>query len=384
MRDRVFVGRTRAALAARLRSVARSELAGEVQRGMPQLLQAGILVFAVIQFLRLVGSGEQAAVGAAVVAVITFVPMMLAPIQQMISFYNAVIASVPPIVEVVSALRAEEEIREAPDAGALTVGSGTVAMKEVDVNAPDGPAVILHDVTHEFEGNRVWGLVGRSGCGKSTLLATLARVADPSRGAVSIDGLDLRQVQLSGLRQAIAFMGQFALFVDGTVRDNLNLATTPVTDEVLLEACRATGMLERLQELAAPAPALDLVIYAEPNKGALSGGERRLLALTRVLAHPARIVLLDEPTAGVDTTMRSRIIDVIRVRLAGMTVIVVDHDPEFIAEVSDAVVCMDQGTIVTWVPRAELLERPSPFLDLLRSHRRITGEGMTTTSFPPA
>jgi ATP-binding cassette, subfamily B, bacterial len=381
-RNQAFAARTRFALAARLRSLRRSEFASEIQRGMPQLLQAGILVFAVAQFLRLSGTAEQFAVGAAIIAVLQFVPMILAPIQQTISFYNAATASVPPVVELVNALGAQEEVVEARNAVPINPTKGTISINDVQIDGPDADTPILKAVTHEFEGGKIWGLVGRSGCGKSTLLTTIARATDPSRGTICIDGVDVRQVQLASLRQAVSFMGQFPAFIDDTVRANLNLATAPASDETLLDACGRTALLPRLEELAAPASPLDLTIYAEPNKGALSGGERRLLAMARILAHPARIVLLDEPTAGVDAGMRGQLVDLIKQRFAGATVIVVDHDLQFIADVVDVVACMEHGTITASVPRAELLDRPSPFLDLWHAQRRMSGAAMTVTSFP--
>jgi ABC-type multidrug transport system fused ATPase/permease subunit len=382
LRNAAFAARTRTAIAARLRSLRRAELANQIQRGMPQLLQAGILVFAVTQFIHPTVGGERMAVGAAIVAVLQFVPMIVAPIQQAISFYNAAAASVPPVVELVNALQAEEEVAEARGATPLRVTTGTVMVRDVYVDGPDAANPILRAVTHEFAGGMVWGVIGRSGCGKSTLLTTIARAADPSRGQVSVDGTDLHLAELRSLRQSVSFLGQFPPFIDDTVRANLNLAATPASDETLLEALRDTGLLARLQELAAPASPLDLLIFAEPNKGALSGGERRLLALARVLAHPARIVLLDEPTAGVDAAMKGKVAALIKTLAAGKTVIVVDHDLDFIAEIADAVVCMDQGTIVTSVARSELMVKASPFLDLWRAQQHWGGEAMAVTSYP--
>ena len=380
-RNLAFAARLRTALGARLRSLRRSELANQIQRGMPQLLQAGILVFAVVQFLQLSEKNQQDAVGQAIIAIVQFVPMILAPIQQAISFYNAATQSVPVVAELENMIHAEEEVREATNAAVLRVTQGTISVRDVSVDGADSATPILQGVTQEFEGGRVWGVVGRSGCGKSTLLTTIARAVDPSRGQICIDGMDTRQAKLANLRQAVSYLGQFSPFIDDTVRGNLNLAAAPASDATLIESCRATGILLRLQELAAPASPLDLRIYAEPNKGALSGGERRLLALARVVAHPARIVLLDEPTSGVDAGTRDQIVDLIKTQLAGSTVIVVDHDLDFIASVADAVVCMERGSIVGWVPRRELFEKPSPFLDLWHLQRHVAGDAMSVTSF---
>lgn len=380
VRNGAFAARIATALGAQLRTLRRRQWAVLIQSGMPQLFQTGILVLAVV-LVQFSAASERLAVGAAIVGILQFVPMTLAPIQQALSFYNAAKASVPAIVTVVAALDAEEEVPEAKDAVPLRVTKGTVTLAEVSVESDDA-APILRGVTHEFAGGRVWGVVGRSGCGKSTLLSLIARAADPSCGRICIDGTDVRRVECASLRRAISFLGQFSPFIDGTVRANLNLALVPAADEVLLEACRAVGLLARLRELAGPLSPLDLAIHAEPNKGALSGGERRLLALARLLAHPAPILLLDEPTAGVDAAMRGRIAALIRARPAGATVIVVDHDLGFISEIADAVVCMKEGAIVASVARPELFDKPTPFLDLWRAQQHLSGAAMAVTSFP--
>ncbi|HZU90811.1 MAG TPA: ABC transporter ATP-binding protein, partial [Stellaceae bacterium] len=379
-REEAFAARIGAALGAQLRTVRRRQWAMLIQSGMPQFFQTGILVLAVV-LVQFSAAGERFAVGAAIVGILQFMPMTLAPIQQALSFYNAAKASVPAVVTVVEALAAEEEVREAENAVPLRVTKGTVSLAEVSVEGGDA-APILRRVTHEFEGGKIWGVVGRSGCGKSTLLALIARAADPSHGRISIDGTDVRGVERASLRRAVAVLGQFSPFVDGTVRANLNLAVAPASDEILLEACRAVGLLARLQELAEPLSPLDLAISAEPNTGALSGGERRLLALARLFAHPAPIVLIDEPTAGVDAALRGRIAALLKERLSGATVIVVDHDLGFIGDVADAVVCMEAGAIVASVARSELFDKPTPFLDLWRSQQHLSGEAMTVTSFP--
>ena len=383
LRNQAFSARIRVAIAARLRSLRRSELANEIQRGLPQILQAGILIFAVAEVLGMPEGSQRFVVGSAIVGILMFVPMILAPIQQTMSFYNAAIASIPPVIQLVDALRAEEEIEEAADAVPIVLSKGTISAKDLQIAGSDPNNPILRGITHEFEGGKVWGLIGRSGCGKSTLLTALARAVDPSQGEISIDGTDVRRFQLASLRKAVTFMGQFPVFIDDTVRSNLNLASSPSPDAVLLEACQATGLGDRLREIASPTPPLDLVIYAEPNKGALSGGERRLLAIARALAHPAGIILLDEPCAGVDGAMRERIVNLIKTRSAGATVIVIDHDLEFIASVADEVVCMEQGTIACSIPQAGLLQTPSLFLDLWTAEHHV-GTGSPNPANSPA
>jgi ATP-binding cassette subfamily B protein len=290
-------------------------------------------------------------------------------------------AAIPGIIELTATLWAREEISEPEHAKPLRIDEGTVSVEDVTVETPDG-APILRDFSHRFEGGRVSAVVGRAGSGKSTLLTALARAFDPAGGRVCIDGTDIRTAALDSLRQSISFVGQFPPFLDGSLRDNLNLATEPVSDKILLEACAAVGLAPRLQELAAPRPLLDMPIYAEANKGALSGGERRLLAVARILAHRGRIILLDEPAAGLSADLKSRLAAVIKEQFAGSTVIVVDHDLGFIADIADRVVCLDDGRVVSSIPRAELFEQQSLFLELWNQQQTLHAAGMEIRSCP--
>ena len=381
VRHQAFAARTRAALAARVRSLRRSQFANQIEDGMPQLLTAAILAFAIVQVAGASSPAERVELVAAIVGVIQFLPRLLAPVQQTISFYNLLMGAVPGIMEVMATLSQGEEVTEAADAHPLAVEQGTVEFASVEIDRPDG-VPILREVSHRFEGARVWGVVGRSGSGKSTLLTTVARALDPARGQVSIDGTGIQMATLASLRHTISYLGQFPVFIDGTVRDNLNLTAEPAPDQTLLSACAAAGILNRLEAVAAPTAPLDFQIYAEPNKGALSGGERRLLALARILAHPASVILLDEPTAGVSADLKGQLATVIKEQFGGLTVIVVDHDLGFIAEAADFVVCMDDGRVVDSVPRDELFERPSLFFELWNLQQALHGAGMEVASFP--
>jgi ABC-type multidrug transport system fused ATPase/permease subunit len=380
-RQQAFAARTRAALAARVHSLRRSQFANQIEDGMPQLLTAAILAFAIIQVGQASTVAERVELVAAIVGVIQFLPRTLAPVQQTISFYNLLMGAIPGIMEVMATLSVAEEVTEPANAAPIRVAQGTVSVDDIEVDRGDG-IPILRGVSHSFEGGRIWGVVGRSGSGKSTLLATIGRAFDPARGSIVIDGADIRAADLASLRQTISYLGQFPAFIDGTLRDNLNLAAKEATDDALIGACAAAGILPRLEALAAPGPPLDLQIYAEPNKGALAGGERRLLAMARIIAHPGKIILLDEPTAGVSADLKSQLATLIKRQFAGATVIVVDHDIGFIAEIADSVVCMDEGQIVSSTPREELFLRSSVFLELWKQQQTLRGSGMEIKGFP--
>ena len=120
----------------------------------------------------------------------------------------------------------------------------------------------------------------------------------------------------------------------------------------------------------------------EANKGALSGGERRLLAFARLLLADAPVILLDEPTTGVDAITQKRVVELVRQRLTGRTVLLVDHDMDFVATVADRICCLDKGKVVDVLEKADFFARPSLFRELHEARRRAIGAGMEITTPP--
>jgi ABC-type transport system involved in cytochrome bd biosynthesis fused ATPase/permease subunit len=163
-------------------------------------------------------------------------------------------------------------------------------------------------------------------------------------------------------------VSQFPLFLADTIRANLKLAKAEATDAELEEVCRRTGMWQILEKAAGNEHPLDYHLPKAGSEG-LSGGQRRLLAVTRAfLLHPP-ILLLDQPTTDIDAIGRAQLAEVLREICRGLTVLLVDHDLAFICEFADLVCCLEQGKFMEVGSPVELACRPGFFRDLLEASK---------------
>jgi ABC-type multidrug transport system fused ATPase/permease subunit len=169
-------------------------------------------------------------------------------------------------------------------------------------------------------------LAGPSGSGKSTVLRLLGRLADPEVGQVLLDGVDLRDLPLRTTRDAIGFLLQEAPVLDATVRENLALAQPDADDDALWAALREAGVADVVAGLPL---ALDTPLGRDGRT--LSGGQRRRIALARTLLCRAPVLLLDEPTTGLDGREAARLVVTLRELARTRSVVVASHDPILLA-----------------------------------------------------
>jgi len=369
---------------ARLRAALNNEIANQVQAATPRVLQIAVLIYGVFQAIQLEGTAAQGVAAAAIVGLIQFAPQAVAPIQQLIQFFLMVNNARPQLDLALGVLEAEPEVREPARPKAPPAGANDLVFDNVTIKLKAAGAPVLDGLSHAFAPGQVTAVVGRSGSGKSTLLTAAARLRDPDSGRILLGGVDLREMALAELRQRIAMLSQFPLFMDASVRDNLRLGRAVADDAALEAVCRAIGVWPALEANAKGGTPLDGVIHMEANKGALSGGERRLLAFARLLLTEAPVILLDEPTTGVDGLTQKRLEELVGKRLAGRTVLLVDHDMDFVAAVADRICCLDGGKVVDVLEKGDFFARPSLFRELHEARRRAIGAGLEIVTPPRA
>lgn len=241
----------------------------------------------------------------------------------------------------------QQKLRIANTAGALRVDN----MVFIHPGTRSGVGVPRLDIR---PGERV-GLIGPIGSGKSTFLRLLSGLYAPQQGAVFLDGMEIRQIADDELRRHICYLPQDYRLLGGTLRENLCLGLPDPRDEILIDAATRTGLVDLIK---AHPKGLELPI-SEDGRG-LSGGQRALVGLTRALLARPCILLLDEPTAGLDGESEARVLNALNsVLQPDTTLLIVTHKMQLTAMVQRLVV-MKGGTVVLDGPRKDVLSKLTP------------------------
>ena len=203
------------------------------------------------------------------------------------------------------------------ETGAIDAPEGALDLVDVDVAAAAEGPVLLASVTLHVPAGRPVAVIGPSGSGKSTLLAAAAGLEDVRRGTVLLGGLDVATLEESSLRRRLGWLPAEPRLLEGTVRDVLDVGRG-LGDDALRDALERVGLTEALGDRGG----LDAVVG--PRGEGLSGGERRRLALARLLAGGPDVYVLDEPTAGLDGDASRSALDA--VAATGAAVLLATHD----------------------------------------------------------
>ena len=261
---------------------------------------------------------------------------------------------------VVEVLEVEPALQDAADAREAPPFEGKIAFEQVSF-AYHREENVLHDVTFTIEPGRHIALVGPSGGGKSTLLSLVPRLFDVSSGRVTVDGLDVAGLTLESLRSQITLVLQESVLFGLSIAENIRYGRPDASDEQVEEAARAA----RVHDVIMSFPEGYETVLTERGQ-TLSGGQRQRIALARALVRRTPILLLDEPTTGLDAATQAEIVNVLRQELLEekTTVVIATHDPRLI-QAADQVVMVKDGRIAAHGAYAELLEASEEFRRLL-------------------
>ncbi|MDQ3509432.1 MAG: ABC transporter transmembrane domain-containing protein [Actinomycetota bacterium] len=294
---------------------------------------AGVLV--VIAFGAYQLSQGRISIGGLLVFLV-YLSMLYKPIKGFSSLLNAYYAASDGAERIIEFLDEKPSVVEREDAVALEGAEGHVELDGVSFYYPDTEAPALEEVSASVGPGEVLALVGPSGAGKSTVAKLLLRFYDPESGAVRLDGRDLRDLTLRSLRENVAVLLQETLVFDGTIRENIAYGKPGATEAEIKEAAEAADADDFIRALP---KGYDTVIG---QKGRLlSGGQRQRVAIARAMIRNAPVLILDEPTTGLDAESGGKVMDPLRRLMSGRTTIVISHNLLTVREATKILVLED-------------------------------------------
>ncbi|TDP95389.1 ATP-binding cassette subfamily B protein [Leucobacter luti] len=305
----------------------------------PGLILLANVTIAIVLFwgaLRVIDGGL--AIGV-LLATVLYVRNFFGPIEEVAMFLNSYQSATAALEKVSGVLEEDPSVQDPAVPASLPEARGELEFADVSFGYGAGRTV-LADCSLVIPAGQTVALVGTTGAGKSTLAKLVARFYDPTQGSVSLDGVDLRELDPADLRRAIVMVTQEAYLFSGTVAENIALGRPDATVAEIRAAATAVGAHEFIS-------ALPEGYDTDVNKrgGRVSAGQRQLISFARAFLADPRVLILDEATASLDLPSERLVQDALQRLLADRTAIIIAHRLSTVA-IADRVLVMEHGRVV--------------------------------------
>ncbi|HZR96037.1 MAG TPA: ABC transporter ATP-binding protein [Gaiellaceae bacterium] len=320
--------------------------------------------FPSIEFLGMISTGAVLYVGAelldrrlltigTVITALYLLQLVFQPLQELSDVYGQLQSGAAAMVKIATVLDEEPDISDAPNARSLPRVRGDLALDHIVFAYGDEP--VLKGVDIHVPAGGCLALVGESGGGKSTLARLVGRFYDPAAGAVRVDGVDLRDVQLRSYRRQLGVVLQDPFLFSGTIASNIRFGKPDATDAEVEAAAAAVGV-----DRVAARVSGGLEHEVREGGAGLSAGERQLISIARALLADPRILILDEATSNIDRPTEILIERALDRLLRGRTSIIIAHRLSTVRR-ADEILVVERGRVVQRGTEAELLRQEGPF-----------------------
>jgi ABC-type multidrug transport system fused ATPase/permease subunit len=279
---------------------------------------------------------------------LSYLSQFFKPVKDLATMTNSIASTAVAVERVRAILDASDIIPEKEAAAEPDTLRGEIEFKDVVFNY-DAETPILRKVSFTVKAGQTIGLVGPTGSGKSTIVSLIPRFYDPQGGSVLIDGVDVRDYGLRGLRSQVAYVLQETVLFKGTVADNIAYGRGSATRDEIVAAAKLANADEFIVKMA---HGYDTMVGDRGDT--LSGGQRQRIGIARALIRNNPILLLDEPTAALDTESEQLVVEALSRLMKGRTVITIAHRLSTIRD-SDKIVVLKDGALAEQGSHAELL-----------------------------
>jgi ATP-binding cassette subfamily B protein len=274
----------------------------------------------------------------ALVAFMAYHARLISPVQNLLGLSAALSSARVSLGRVLELLDAPCDVEER--SGALRVEGVRDGIEFHDVRLRHDGRTILDSLSARIPAGSFCSIVGPSGSGKSTMADLMVRLLDPDSGKLTLDGIDLRDLKIADLRRTVVLIDQTPHILHGSLRENIAYAKPGIGKDEVLRAAQAAGLGNLLERLPA-----GLETIAGERGLTLSAGERQRVALARAFLVNPEVVILDEPSAALDSAGEQDLLRRLRQSFAGKTLIVITHKP-LLAEAADWTIRIEHGQVL--------------------------------------
>jgi len=281
------------------------------------------------------------------------------PVQDLAKMTNTIAQAAVGVERVQTILGADDLIPERPDGRVPVAVKGEITFDKVAFSyKPDAP--VLKEITFSIRAGQMVGFVGSTGGGKSTVASLIPRFYDPSAGRILVDGVDVRDYKLQPLRDQIGLVLQDTVLFRGSIADNIAYGRPGATREEVVAAAKLANADEFISRMP---HGYDSEVGERGMT--LSGGQRQRIGIARAIIRNSPILILDEPTAALDTESEQVVMEALERLMKGRTTIAIAHRLSTIRN-ADKIVVFKDGVVAEEGPHEELLKRDGLYAELYR------------------